>query len=168
MCPALLRIWTVKFTCAIKFFNVFGMIIDEKFGIIIFFAQAPYILNSGQKNVKARSMTTLFQLMQTHEHKEKKRPCRYVAKANMDWILRKCITTIWLSARKKEKAGFPRQTMAGSELFFAEKGIQINNGWWNDDELSPLITVSLGGDPVKRALTATTEFLIWLHYNGKY
>lgn len=47
------------------------MIIDEKFGIIIFFAQAPYILNSGQKNLKARSMTTLFQLMQTDEHKEK-------------------------------------------------------------------------------------------------
>lgn len=84
MCPALLRIWTVKFTRAIKLFNVFGMIIDETFGIIIFFAQAPYIFNSGQKNVKARSMTTLFQLMQTHEHKEKKRPCRYVAKANMD------------------------------------------------------------------------------------
>ena len=44
--------------------------------------------------------------------------------------------------------------------------IQINNGWWECDEPSLLIALSLRGASVKRVL-ATTEFLFWLHYVGK-
>lgn len=153
---------------------LFGAITGATFGIIVFLAQAQFI-SAPAKFVKTRSIMVLFRLMSTQERREekkKKKPRWYITKANMAWISRKYMTTIWPSQRegvRKRASWVPKaKTMAGGRLFFCERGNSnkqwLMGAWWaiTAHRFQPR------GASVRRGLTATTEFLFWLHYHGKY
>lgn len=114
MWPARLRIWIHWNTLVLlKCFSVFGMIIDDKFGITISCPGSIHF-SSGDK---ARSIMVLFQLMSTQERRGKKCPTDIQQKQT--WL--EFPGSVWqpygqVREREweRERAGFPRQ----------------NNGWW--------------------------------------
>lgn len=96
--------------CLLKCFNEFGMIIVA-FGIIVLSARAQFILSSGQKCLINHSTASI----DVDIWAQKEMPHRHTAKANMAWISRKCMTTIWSSQNEsgreweRERDVFPRQ-----------------------------------------------------------
>lgn len=132
MWPALLRIWNQWSTrVRLKCFNVFGMIIDDKFGIIVFFAQAQFI-SALAKRVKARSITVLFQLMSTQDHgKKKSAPLIYNKSKhglNFQEVYDNHMAKSERGSEKERELGSQGKTMAGGRLFFPERG-NSNKQW---------------------------------------
>lgn len=123
----------------LKCFNVFGMIIDNTFGIIVFFAQALFI-SAPAKRGKARSITALFQLMSMQEHIKKKKHGPQIYNQKQTWLeFPGRVSQPYGQVRERESEKDREllsqgKTMAGGGLFFPERGNSnkqwLMGAWW--------------------------------------